>query len=402
MRLIFNKIWQFKLPVMLVGIIIFAAAVGPHLGHEAQSGLYTISLVFKELLVFVLPFIIFSLILSSIAHLKQGAIRLIVILLPLMCLSNWLSIWIGYGSGSLIVNKFSLADVANLSTRNLEPLFNFAMPTWVSTKAAMALAMVFGLASSWLFADFGQRVSHVCSKITAFILTKLVIRFLPVMILGYAIKIQYDDMLEALVNHYTFIFLAVTGILFAYVSLLYVVVNKFKIREWWPSMRNMFPPVITGLSTLSSAAAMPLTLIAVRKNVHNPDVANFVIPTTVNFHHIGDVIAMTIFSIAVMATYNYPIPSPMEFFAFSFYYMLGRFSVAGIPGGGFFVLIPLLTEFFGFTPVMLGLVQTLNLMFDAIITGVNIFGNGVFAILFNKIYDWTKKCRCFKGRYAEA
>lgn len=402
MRVIFNKIWQFKLPVMLLGIICFAALVGPHLEHGIQSGLYTISLVFKELLVFVLPFIVFSLILSSMAHLKQGAIRLIVILLPLMCLSNWLCIWIGYGSGAMIVSNFSLADVANLSTRNLEPLFNFVMPGWISIKLAMALSIVFGLVSSWLFNEFGQRVSHVCNKITAFILTKLVIRFLPLMILGYAIKIQYDDMLEALVSHYTYIFIVVTGILLSYSALFYLVANVFNLKNWWSSMRNMFPPFITGISTLSSAAAMPFTLIAVRKNVHNPDVVNFVIPTTVNFHHIGDVIAMTIFSIAVMATYNYPIPSPAEFFAFSFYYMLGRFSVAGIPGGGYFVLVPLLSEFFGFTPVMLGLVQTLNLMFDAIITGINIFGNGGFAILFNKIYDWTKKCRCFKRRYSEA
>lgn len=391
MRIIFNKIWQFKLPLMLVAIIIFAAAVGPFLSDQLQSGLYTISLVLKELLVFVLPFIIFSLILSSMAHLKQGAIRLIAILIPLMCLSNFISIWIGYGSSLLIIDKSSLAAASMLGTRDLQPMFDLALPTWISTKYAMLLAIAFGLLSSWFFPLPGQKIANVCNKITAFILTKIVIRLLPLMILGYVIKIQYDDMLESLIDHYAYIFLVVTGILFAYTIFLYMAVEKFNPKVWWPNIRNMFPPMITGFSTMSSAASMPFTLIATRKNVHDPDVVNFVIPSTVNFHLIGDTIAMTIFAIAILASYGQPIPTIEQVLPFSFFYMLGRFSAAGIPGGGFFVLLPLVQEFFGFTPVMTGLLQTLNLMFDTVITGVNIFGNGLFAILFNKIFEWTKR-----------
>ena len=40
---------------------------------------------------------------------------------------------------------------------------------------------------------------------------------------------------------------------------------------------------------------------------------------------------------------------------------------------------------------MLALIQTLNLMFDPMITAINVMGNGAFAILFNKIYHCTKR-----------
>src|SRR4051812_11787408 len=108
MRFIINKIWQFKLPVMLVSIILFAAWVGPHLSVTVQSFLYFLSEAFITLLKFVLPFIIFSLILSSIVHIKAGAVRLILLLIPLILLSNIIAIWLAYGAGQIIVKHAEL------------------------------------------------------------------------------------------------------------------------------------------------------------------------------------------------------------------------------------------------------------------------------------------------------
>jgi Na+/H+-dicarboxylate symporters len=165
-----------------------------------------------------------------------------------------------------------------------------------------------------------------------------------------------------------------------------MVVNNFKTKVWVNNLKNMIPPFITGFSTLSSAATMPFTLIATHKNVKDPDIVNFVIPSTVNFHLIGDCIAMPIFSMAIMLSFGYTLPSLNEYFIFSIYYMLARFSVAAIPGGGAIVIWPLLKGQFGFTGDMLALIQTLNLMFDPMITAMNVMGNGVFAILFDKLY----------------
>lgn len=391
MRVIINKIWQFKLPVMLVAIILFAWGFGPMLPVQVQSFLYFLALAFKELLIFALPLIIFSLILNSIVHLKAGAVRLILILLPLLCISNFLSIWIAYGAGTVILQNADLSLLTSLDSKNLEPLWNFAMPRWIPSHYAMVSAMAVGLLSTAYFPSQGQRLSHVLHKLTAFILNKLVLPFLPIMILGFVIKMQYDDMLEDLVQNYAYIFFTVALLQITYVVMLYVVVNKFKTSAWLANLRNMFPPLITAFSTMSSAVTMPLTLIATRKNVHDPDVVDFVIPSTVNFHLIGDCIAMPIFFMAIMLSFGYGLPTASAYFIFSLYYSVARFSAAAIPGGGALILMPLLETQFDFTGDMLGLVPTLNLMFDPMITAMNVLGNGAFAIIFSKIYHALKK-----------
>ncbi len=392
MRFIINKLWQFKLPVALIAIIIFGASVGPLMPVKLQSFLYFVSLTVKEFLLFALPFIIFSLILSSLVHLKgKGALKLILILIPLMCLSSYIAIWVGYFGGDLIVQRAELTLLSEISTRSLEPLWDFSFPRWISSPQAMIASVIVGLLSSAYFPEKGQRVSHVLSKITAFILNKIILPALPFMILGFVIKMQYDDILEAMVHNYAYIFGAVALLQIAYVVSAYILISKFKVTEWVAYLKNMFPPLITAFSTMSSAVTMPLTLIATRKNVHDPDVVNFVIPSTVNFHLIGDCIAMPVFFMSVMVSFGYEAPTMAQYFVFSLYYLIARFSAAGIPGGGALILMPLLDTQFNFTGDMLGMIPTLNLMFDPMITAMNVLANGAFAILFYKIYHHFKK-----------
>jgi Na+/H+-dicarboxylate symporter len=390
MRIIVNKLWQFKLPLTLAAIILSAIFIGPYLPEGVQRFLYAISLSLKELLVFSLPFIVFSLILNSIVHLKGGAIRLILIVIPLMCVSNFIATWIAYFAGDVIVHKATLTVVKDIATKTLVPTWDLALPGWIETRYAMLLAIGFGLLSSAFFVSTGQKIAGVLNKITAFILNRLVIPLLPFMILGFVIKMQYEDVLDELINNYAYIFSMVAILQLVYILPWYVILAKFKTSVWLNYFKNMVPPFITGFSTLSSAATMPLTLIATRKNVHDPDVVNFVIPTTVNFHLIGDCLAMPIFAMALMLSFGYELPSMGAYLIFSLYYVLARFSAAAIPGGGAIVIWPLLMSQFGFTSDMLALIHTLNLVFDPMITSMNIMGNGAFAILFNKVFHWSK------------
>ena len=65
-----SNIWKFKLPIILVAIITFAVCAGPILPLTAQMFLYSASETFNDLLTFALPFIIFSLIFSSVINLE--------------------------------------------------------------------------------------------------------------------------------------------------------------------------------------------------------------------------------------------------------------------------------------------------------------------------------------------
>lgn len=391
MRIIFNKLWQFKLPLILLAIIVFGIAVGPLLPVAVQSFLYAISLSLKELLVFVLPFIVFSLILTSIVHQKQGAVRLILLLIPLMCLSNLIATLIAYFAGDAIVHKAGLKLVTDQAAKTLIPTWDLILPIWISTKYAMISAMGFGLLCSFYLVEPGQRIANTLHKITVFILNKLVIPLLPFMILGFVVKMQYEDILDTIADNYAYIFSMIALLQVCYILPWYIILAKFKTSVWLNYFKNMIPPFITGFSTLSSAATMPFTLIATRKNLHDPDVADFVIPSTVNIHLIGDCLSMPILAMALMVSFGYKFPSFSEYFIFSLYYVVARFGAVGIPGGGAIILWPLLISQFGFTSDMLALTHTLNLVFDPVITAMNIVANGAFAILFNKLYHWTKR-----------
>lgn len=61
------------------------------------------------------------------------------------------------------------------------------------------------------------------------------------------------------------------------------------------------------------------------------------------------------------------------------YFVLAKFSVAAVPGGGILVMLPILEAYLGLNGEMLSLITALYLLFDPVITCANILGNGAFA-----------------------
>jgi len=66
-----GKLADLKLPLILISEIILCLFFGDMVSVEIKSALYAISLSIKEALLMVLPFIIFSFLLSSMAPFKR-------------------------------------------------------------------------------------------------------------------------------------------------------------------------------------------------------------------------------------------------------------------------------------------------------------------------------------------
>ncbi|HRE32595.1 MAG TPA: cation:dicarboxylase symporter family transporter, partial [Candidatus Berkiella sp.] len=144
------------------------------------------------------------------------------------------------------------------------------------------------------------------------------------------------------------------------------------------------PATIAGFSTMSSASAMPLTILATQKNAKHSDFACSIIPITVNVHLIGDCFAIPILAYAILKSYGAPEPLLIQYLIFSGYFVLAKFSVAAVPGGGIFVMLPILESYLGFNSPMLALITALYLLFDPFITAANVLGNGGFATFLDK------------------
>ena len=70
----------------------------------------------------------------------------------------------------------------------------------------------------------------------------------------------------------------------------------------------------------------------------------------------------------------------MGYLIFACYFVMAKFSVAAVPGGGILVMLPILERYLGFDATMLSLITALYILFDPIITCANVLGNGGFAM----------------------
>jgi Na+/H+-dicarboxylate symporter len=136
---------------------------------------------------------------------------------------------------------------------------------------------------------------------------------------------------------------------------------------------------------------MPLTMIGAEKNTKNSFLSRLIIPATVNIHLIGDCFAIPIFAFAVIKSFGAIEPTFFSYLIFALYFVLAKFSVAGIPGGGVLVMLPVLESHLGFTSEMSSLITALYILFDPVITSANVSGNGGFAMIINKLKFTAEK-----------
>ena len=88
---------------------------------------------------------------------------------------------------------------------------------------------------------------------------------------------------------------------------------------------------------------------------------------------------------ALLHTFGLPVPTAIEFLPFALAFVLAKFSVAAIPGGGILVMLPLLESYFAFTPEMASLITAFYILFDPLITAANITGNGALSLILHRL-----------------
>ncbi|WP_341807801.1 cation:dicarboxylate symporter family transporter [Wolbachia endosymbiont (group E) of Neria commutata] len=371
----------------LLAIIAFAAFFGHSVAIEAKTFLYSVSLSIKEVLLFIMPFIVFTLIFSSVNNLKQSAVKFILLLVITIFLSNLASSLIAYSVGYFIIkNTGSMHDIAQ-HKEAIAPLWSFELPTLLSNFHALAFGFISSIIASLLLPKKSKELSQKMLDLTLFVLKVFLTPVIPIFVLGLALKMQHDEVLSLIFKNYSIIFIIITSVAYLYVFLLYGAANSFKITNWVASIGNMMPAFITAMSTMSSNATMPLTLEGSKKNVKQDNVASSVIPITASFHLVGDCFFIIILS--MMITSGYPLCTT-DYVTFLVYFLLFKFAIVAVPAGGIVVMLPILEKYLKFSPEMLSLITALYIVFDPIITSANVMGNGAFTMMFTKLYNKLK------------
>lgn len=372
-----------KMPFILLLIILMAIGIQPFIPLSFQEALYALSLLIKNVIVFFLPLVIFSMLFKAAVGLAKTASKIILSIFFAIFVSNFLSTILSYGVGQMAYQlKWSVSSPEYM--QSLEPLWQFSLPKWVGNGTAMMIGLVGGVVLKLLKPIYADKCAHYLDQLVACLL-KIFLSLVPFFIFGFVIKMVHDGIMINIIRSYAWICLIIAIAVFSYITFIYALANRFYWKNSLRSMNNMFPALASAFGSMSSAASMPMTLLAAEKNNKNSELAKFITAATVNVHLIGDCFAIPIFAFAIMKSFGFAEPSLIAYLTFALYFVFAKFSVAAVPGGGILVMLPILESTLNFNAEMLSLITALYFLFDPIITSANVFGNGGFTMLMSRL-----------------
>ncbi|MDR1609505.1 MAG: dicarboxylate/amino acid:cation symporter [Holosporales bacterium] len=392
-----KRLKRFGMPIVFLASLAFSLLFGGLVSYEVRSFMYAVSLTIKELLVFSLPFVVFALIFNSITKLGVKALGYVLVVVVLVCTSNFMNTMLSYlisigvpGTGI----DTTLSDVD--SNQELLPMFTTNIGTLVSNDVAMICGASLGILLVLLKGDLAEKLSSVFSIFTRWFF-KILMPLIPVFIMGTAVKLQHDGMLAKICQQYLPILVIFVISAYGYVVLQYMVLSAFRVEKCSEYIRNILPAMVTAFGSMSSTAAMPLSIQAAEKNLDEKCNAGIIVPATTSIHLVGDCFFLPLVAVAVMMSFGMACPSFADYLPFAIHFVLAKFAVAAVPGGGVLVMIPVMQKYLGMSSEMLALVTALYILFDPLITTCNVAGNGALAIMFDRIVRAlrsSKRSRC--------
>ncbi len=371
-----------SLPFKLVLCIIFAYLFGDLLSDASIRCFYTVSCVLKEILMAVLPIMIFSYIFAAILSLEKNAPLLIMFILSAVTISNALASFVSYGVGMAVLPFIAMSENMNISLgTEVKSYFSLGIPQIISSDKAMFAGIILGIIFCRYKVSGILKSSNKLQKFVTIFLEKCFIPCLPIYVLGFVLKMHWEGNLSILFKNYAQVFLLICILIIAYIALLYLIANKFHWNGFKKSIKQMAAAGITGFSTISSAVTMPLTTAATEENTGNGQFSRLIIPATVNIHMIGHGLSIPITSLTILMVCEHPLPSLASFALFVLYFCIAKFSASAVPGGGIIVILPILQSQLGFSAEMSCVIIMLDILQDAVLTSANVMGNGAFAMI---------------------
>lgn len=371
------------MPIVMLLVIFSTVLLCQFVPVEVQQVCYSISMSIRELMVASLPVIVFTLLLRSSLGLSGGATKMIATIIALVCCSSFCATFLSHYAGSAIY-KFDWSIAMPPTGDGMAPLWSLKLPRFVSNGKAMIAGFAAGFALSKYRPHIAHAISPTIDKIIAVFFSAIVCS-MPCFIAGFIMKLHHDGMMHSVITNYSAIFALIITTQALYISAVYFISSGCNLRQFLISIKNMIPAGISGFSTMSSAASIPLSIMGVENNTQNKEFARCVVPATVNIHMLGDCFAIPILAYAVMKSYGMPEPSVLGHLVFTIYFIITKFSGAAVPAGSIIIMIPILEEYFGFNDDMVSLITSLYILFDPVFTCANVMGNGALAKMIDTV-----------------
>ena len=366
--------------------IVLYLGLSPILPQEAHQGLYAISLLMKDLLLWILPLSVGFFIAHAVFSFEKQAPLFILTLFIFEWLSNSLCVWYTFGCGHLAIHSLSTMSGGEI-VDNFTPLWRFAFskPAWWTADKGSFVGLAVGLIAAFAFPKL--RIFLTQGKMVAEkILTNFFSRLISLFILGFVAKMHQTDLLRQMSVQYADFILWLVVFLIAYIALLFFLGSGFSKAVFFKSIKNLTPAAGIAFSSGCSLSSMPWTIEGASKNLQNPDLAKAVIPATTNIQQVGDCIMQTFLCFLIYFHFYGHAPSLAVWIPFSLVFVLARFATAAVLGGAIFLMLPIYESYLQFTPEMIAIILAFNVILDPLVTCSNVIANGALCRIFEKVW----------------
>lgn len=401
-----------RLPLLawvLIAIVASIALTLPTYGEGADKAsimpgwlarvFMTYNSLFSGILTFAIPLIILGLVLPAIAELGRGAGKLLGmtagiaygstiaagVLAYVVAYSVFPSFLNGHapniGEASAGINPY-FAIVQEASEEPVVP--EIVLPPAIEVLPALVLAFILGLGLTAIKSNALFDAAVDFRKIVDKLIRNIIIPGLPLFIFGIFMDLTLSGAVGDVVSNFLLVALVALLLTLAVLVLQYLIAGAVAGRRPLKSLWNMRSAYVTALGTASSAATIPVTIEAAKKNKVSDPVRNFVIPLCATIHLSGSMVKIVLFSLAVMMLSGTDI-------AFGHYLpfilMLGVMMIAapGVPGGAIAAASGLLGSMLGFNEAQIGLMFATYIALDSFGTAANVTGDGAIAMVVDRL-----------------
>ncbi len=376
---------QRSLQILLILIVyLFLAHLLPPLFHR---GLYTLSLLIKDILMWMLPITVCLFMAHTIHAFKHKAPLFILTLALFETVSNFSSVSYAYLCGHIASGH--LPEIKNLvPTSDFEPLWRLPLvrPLWWSADKGTFIGLFFGfLASFSPFKVLSFWIEKGRSRAN-WVLTRIFSRLIPLFVLGFMAKMQQTSLIEHMAAHYGTLIVWLILFLGVYMFTLFFLGNGASWIKTLSAIKNLLPAGTLALSSGCSISTMPWTIDGASKNLRDPNLAKAIIPATTNIQQIGDCVTNTFLCFVLYKNFFAHAPDIGTWLHFSLIFVLARFATAAVLGGAIFIMLPIYETYLNFNPEMIALILAFNVILDPLVTSSNVLANGALARVFENVW----------------
>jgi hypothetical protein len=376
--------------IQVFAVLLLYFLCSPLLSLQSHRALYTMSVLIKDILLWILPIIVGFFIAGAVSSFQKKAIFFVCALLVFETLSNFSSVCYAFLAGSSVAN-FLPSAALSVSEVDFQPLFRlpFCKPSWWAADKGSFVGLVLGLASALSQSAFLQKIITQGGDKARFLLTKVFARLIPLFILGLVARMYQTRLLSELVNLCGVLLVWLAIFLAIYIAVLFWLGSRGSSKGFFTHVKNLLPAGAIAFSSGCSISTMPWTIAGVEKNLQNPQLARAVIPATTNIQQIGDCIANSFLCFLVYRQFYGSNPDIGMWMQFSAVFVLARFATAAVLGGAIFIMLPIYEKYLSFNGEMIALLLAFNVLLDPLITSSNVLANGALCRIFERV--WGRK-----------